>query len=237
MAEHRQSVRRASLSVEQLEDRLTPSASGFVTATYQYLLHRTPAASEVNFWVNQLLSNTRTVVANQIWSSQEHRIDEVTFYYQQYLQRQPDSPGLTFWVTQLVNGTLTEDAVQESFVNSTEYQLLHPSNTAFVQALYADVLFRAGSTPEVNAWVGVLQGGGSRTVVVLAFFQSMERIQGPNAPAGVEGVIAYYRDLLKRAPDTPGENFWVNFVLSGQGSLQATGVQFLASSEFDKLNP
>src|SRR5262249_35112503 len=66
--------RSAVLAIEPLEDRLALDATSFVTALYRDVLHRTPEAQGLSFWVQRIQSGTSNLqVATNFWESAEHR--------------------------------------------------------------------------------------------------------------------------------------------------------------------
>ncbi len=75
---------------------LLPDYSKEVASYYQTYLGRTPASSEISYWVSLLDSKTVSLsqVQQQIQNSQEAIIRG---FYLTYLQREPDYPGLTYW--------------------------------------------------------------------------------------------------------------------------------------------
>src|SRR5262249_39297734 len=222
-------ARRVTLGVEQLEDRLVLSDSGFIAATYVDILNRTAGQSEIQGWLNVIAAGgSHLVVATAIWQSPEHRGIQVDGYYQTYLHRASDPIGRNFWVAVFLRGTSEED-VQRGFMESTEFMNAHTDNTDFVNELYRDVLGRAGEPAGVAFWVGQLPAVGGRDPVIRAFLGSTER-----ATTTIDG---FYTNFLKRTADPAGEAFWLNAVQTGVLNLQGVGENILASREFDLLNP
>jgi hypothetical protein len=135
---------------------------------------------------------------------------------------------LNFWLAQLGAG-VTLDRLEAELAASAEYYVRQGFNdTAFVNALYRDVLGRVvPPTPgEVAGWVNALNQGASRLAVTLSFISTREY------RANV--VRQYYFDYLGRFPDLDGLNFWVAHMQFGQ---PRTFVQLglLTSDEF--FNP
>src|SRR5262249_19588998 len=114
--------------------------TAWVKTLYHDLLHRTPAAAEVNFWVGTVASGLpRDAVVQGLLGSWEYSQDRVAQFYQQYLHRSPDSAGLTAFVTALQNG-VSEASVQLEILSSVEFWLMHGGNAnGFVRALYTDL--------------------------------------------------------------------------------------------------
>ena len=105
--------------------------------------------------------------------------------YQAAFNRTPDSGGLGYWIAQLDNGTSLK-SVAQGFIGSAEFQHLYgssPSNAAFVDSLYHNILHRAGEQGGVDYWNGVLNSGTSKADVLVGFSESAEN------KAGVIGAI------------------------------------------------
>ncbi|MEL6736157.1 MAG: DUF4214 domain-containing protein, partial [Pseudomonadota bacterium] len=103
-----------------------------------------------------------------------------TEMYIAYFNRAPDAAGLLFWADAFATGTSIE-TIAGLFANSQEAQALFPSNagsSAFVEAVYLNVLGRASDPAGKAFWVGVLdQGTVSQGTFVL------EILKGARAPA------------------------------------------------------
>ena len=100
--------------------------------------------------------------------------------YEAAFNRNPDAGGLGFWIAQLDKGT-TLKTVAELFLSSAEFKALYgssPSNAAFVDSLYKNILDRAGEKGGVDYWNGVLNNGVSRADVLVSFSESAENKAG-----------------------------------------------------------
>ncbi len=98
--------------------------------------------------------------------------------YRAAFDRAPDEPGLGFWITQMDRGIGLID-VSRSFVGSPEFRQKygdHPTDAAFVDLLYQNVLHRAGETGGVTFWNTMLGQGVSRADVLAAFSESPENV-------------------------------------------------------------
>lgn len=75
---------------------------------YSTYLDRIPAQSELDYWVNKILSGSITTIQaqQQIQNSQEAVIRG---FYLTYLLRDPDAPGFTFWRTKNDEGLSLEE--------------------------------------------------------------------------------------------------------------------------------
>jgi hypothetical protein len=103
-------------------------------------------------------------------------LGQVYRLYQAAFDRTPDKVGFGFWLSVSDAGqTLT--AISQSFIDSAEFTDLYganTSNTAFVDALYGNILHRDGDATGVAFWNGVLDHGTSRADVLVEFAESVE---------------------------------------------------------------
>jgi hypothetical protein len=201
-----------------------PASVLYVEALYRTLLHRDPEAAGLADWVNQLDAGvTRLQVAQGIWESREHRGLQVDEYYTSYLHRTSDTAGRAFWVSTLLGG-VSEEAVQRGFLTSDEYRWAHPSTTAYLTELYADVLGRKLDPNGLAMWQQAAQNGASPAAIADGFLYSAEKDR--------QRVDSYYADYLGRAGEPAGVNSWLSQIQSGQQSPARIAEAFLASDEF-----
>jgi hypothetical protein len=97
--------------------------------------------------------------------------------YQAAFDRAPDADGLGYWIKMMDNGQ-TLQQVAAGFVASQEFASLYGPNASdsqFVNALYQNVLHRAGEAAGYNFWMAALeQHGASRATVLGSFSESAE---------------------------------------------------------------
>src|ERR1019366_1272625 len=118
-----QSSHRVHLELEALEERCVLSTAAYVTTLYVDLLHRVPAASEVNSWVMAINSWERinlnglspAAAATAFTTSPEYLNDTVRVAYQIYLNRTPAPSETAGWLAALQAG-LPETQLQASFL-------------------------------------------------------------------------------------------------------------------------
>jgi subtilase family serine protease len=131
----------------------------WIIGMYQNLLGRTPADSEVSYWLNQLANGELpTQVAYGFAASVERESQRVLADYQQYLGRSTSTAEVDYWVNQFVNHQDTNEQVIEGFIRSNEYFQGHYNNAAdWLFSVYQDVLGRAPDTAGYNFWLSVLE--------------------------------------------------------------------------------
>lgn len=96
--------------------------------------------------------------------------------YRAAFDRTPDSAGLGYWIGQLDKGVSQHD-VARNFVGSTEFKTLYgaaPSDAAYVDQLYKNVLHRPADTAGASYWGEALANGMSRADVLIMFSDSPE---------------------------------------------------------------
>src|SRR5262249_52789930 len=92
----------------------------------------------------------------------------------------------------------------------------------FVQALYNDLLGRAGFASEVDGWVSRLPSLGRQGVA-----SAIQR-----SPEALDWLVEkYYRQLFARPRDSTVKAFWVSRLLAG-ATAEKVIASFLSSAEF-----
>lgn len=163
--------------------------------------------------------------------------EQIVRLYRAVFGRAPDSGGFDYWTGEYRGGT-SLSAIADSFTASPEWRQRSGdglSNDAYVGALYRNVLDRDGDPEGVRYWIGLLDGGTSRTSVLLDFVDSNENLDatGTNPPLdSMESrVLRLYRAAFGRSPDQSGFDYWVGQHRGGQ-PIDVIGEQFLASDEW-----
>jgi Ca2+-binding RTX toxin-like protein len=175
--------------------------SDFVSLLYNNVLHRTPDAGGLAYWMGLLSSgHSRAEVVVGFTESAEDIADlaapvqqglwvqdgaaaEVARLYDTAFSRLPDATGLAYWTHALESGT-TLLQVAQGFIASAEFQGPYGAldNTGFVSLLYNNVLHRAPDAGGLAYWVSLLNTGqDSRAQEVVGFSESAEHV-GNTAP-------------------------------------------------------
>ena len=138
---------------------------------------------------------------------------QVAAFYDGVLGRQPDLAGLEYWQNQLSSGQQTMAGIAAAFLNSAEFLARFPSasapadhgganDSAFVTALYENILDRAPDAAGLAYWVGQLAGTSTRTSVLLSFTGSTENLQNISAANGgwlIDTALGNYSDATTSA--------------------------------------
>jgi len=109
--------------------------------------------------------------------------------YQATFNRTPDAAGLGYWIAQLDKGANIITNVAATFVTSPEFIAKYgsnPTNAAYVDNLYQNVLHRAGDSGGVTYWNQQLNSGAATKAFVLEQFATL-----PEGAANVAPTIAH----------------------------------------------
>jgi len=87
--------------------------------------------------------------------------EEISGLYLTTIGRSPDSDGVAYWVNEVMLGKLTVAQVGQSFFDQLEVKAKYDGldTTAFVQAVYQNVLGRDAEQAGLDYWVGQLNNG------------------------------------------------------------------------------
>lgn len=184
------------------------SNQAFVEQLYRFSFGREGLPSELAAWTGALNTGTsRTSVLVRFSESTEHHtltdavVDQglwvpnlnaiaVARLYDAALNRPPDVGGLVANASNLASSQASLQSIANSFVASSEFQALYGalSNQAFIEKLYLNVLDRPGEAAGVQNWVNALNGGLSRSAVVLQFSESPEHVSltAPRWEGGIQ---------------------------------------------------
>lgn len=96
--------------------------------------------------------------------------------YQAAFDRTPDTPGLSDWIRGMDAG-MTLQKVASGFIASDEFKNLYgndPTDTAFIDLLYQNVLDRAPDSAGQAYWLDELERGMTRELALIGFSESDE---------------------------------------------------------------
>jgi subtilisin-like proprotein convertase family protein len=227
-------VSTSSTLVITISSQSLDADSKFIRAIYQQALGRPGTIGEWNFWAQFLTSgNGRFTIANSIERSTEARTLTLDTWYQTYLGRAqaPKTSEIQFWLTAFSHGA-TEEQVLSSLLASAEYYNHAPtipgvtggtpSDSAFVQALFIQLLSRKASSSDIAFFTNLLPKIG-RQQLALALLTSTEYRSD-------QVTIYYGPTLLGRSvpPSSQEVSGWVNSGLD----LTSIRINFLASAEY-----
>jgi uncharacterized protein (TIGR03118 family) len=213
-----------------LQASVTGSANDrFVDQVYQDLLNRQADAAGLAFWTGALDQGaTRSQVVAGIESSTEYETDQVQNAYQQFLHRAADPAGVTFWVNFLQQGNTVEQ-MDAGIVSSQEYVQNRGggTNTGFLTALFQDALGRSLDSNAQTVFTQQFAAGATFNEVATEVFSSTEFQQ--------DLVKSDYQQLLNRAADTTGLNFYVATLQQGATDQQIAAIIAGSDEFFNRL--
>lgn len=156
--------------------------------------------------------------ANEILGSRQF----VTAAYQDVLGRAPDSDAVVnYWMGLIASG-MSRGSMASAFNNSDEYR-----NKKIVEA-YSQALNRNPDPSGASYWLGVMQRGQlSPEDVYSTFLYSDEMYFGQGGGTNEGYVSALYQELLGRAPDPQGLQYWTSRLNRGEPrSIISTSMWF-----------
>jgi hypothetical protein len=178
----------------------------------------------------------------------------VDHYYQSILRRPPDPGGKTFWEGEVVRilslGMNLKEAYRVmagQFFTSPEYLSLNRPDSDFVTDLYRTFFQRDPDPGGMNFWLGQLNAGLPRDIVMFSFLFSTEfasfmtRLYGDTGVrAEVDTVVDFYRGILGRLADDAGFGFWLGQFRTAQcqgaaaviAQVESISSQFIESAEY-----
>lgn len=190
-----------------------PNAEAIVANLYHDVLDRNPTSQEVADAVALLGGSAEPVdLARQILTTTEYRELMLNAFYVRLLERAPDPQGTAYWLERLAQGD-GEQQVLAGIVASDEYFAAQGGAAqSFIDAVYADLLGRAGDNTGSQYWLGRLQAGDTRHAIALGFAAAEEfRALLVNDPSLAFGPIgSWYQNYLGRDADDGGRDYWVS---------------------------
>ena len=202
---------------------------------------------------NQFNENCQTVM-----SSKPVR-DFLKRMYSICMGREADAGGLNYWTENLLTGKLNGKKKKKSFVFSNEFTGKNYCNRHFVQQIYPALMGREPDTGGFNYWVGKLDSGEKREVILNSFACTAEyknlceaagfgtgtaievpkygtQPYGPCAICGektkvVQFVERLYTKCLNRNAETGGLNYWSKALCNHTVTAQSLLHSFFLSAE------
>lgn len=182
---------------------------------YQGILGRDADLQGAKDFVGAVNGGTSlTDIANLFLNSSEVKdvvnAADINDLYQALLGRDADEQGASDWAGLLANGGSLSD-IAAAIAVSQEAIAADESNGEFVRDLYENVLGREAEEEGLNAWVGQLFNGASRSEVASAIVGSAEAQTKSDADF-IEGL---YQTALGRDSDATGKAAWLGLLANG----------------------
>jgi hypothetical protein len=166
---------------------------------------------------------------------------------------------LNYWISEIERIIALGLDVKEGFIalgklffNSSEYVAKNKNTGEYIIDLYETFLHRTPEKSEINYWIGEIDGGLTRNLVLNNFIFSEEFLLfmeevfcvNPDIRPEYELVNDLYRGFLSRLPEDSGFNFWLNEMQVAQCNGEAEvrdltnqiGLYFIHSPEYADRN-
>ncbi|HYI60920.1 MAG TPA: DUF4214 domain-containing protein [Acidimicrobiales bacterium] len=160
-------------------------------------------------------------------SAYDNARDFVAQQYEDVLRRTPSTASRNKWAADIISGQLDGDGLIRTFLNTEEFQDRGPE----VLRAYRALLGRAADLPGYDYWYGRLASGTSLETMASSFSNSSEFHGLYDGLTNGQFVDAIYQNILGRAPDTAGRNFWIS-ELNGGRSRGSVALAVSRSSEY-----
>jgi hypothetical protein len=151
---------------------------------------------------------------------------QVSRLYDAVLGRPGEADGLRFWIDKLETGSMKLVEAAEGFIKSEEFETRFglDDTKSFLTNVYKNVLDRGPDSEGLSFWIEKMDGGMSKSDVILNFSESRENLQrfSGDHPSGIfimnESAIEVsrlYNMALGRMPDGDGMQNWLKAVSAG----------------------
>lgn len=202
-----------------------PDFDHWLDNLYQALLGRDFAPAERQYYVNiHAAGASRDDIVQGFINSPERRGNIIAGWYDRYLNRALDAGGRSHWLG--VWAQSGAEAVEAGILSSGEFfQFVGGTNSAWVDAMYAQVLGRTAGASEKQFWLDKANLS-QRQLLSQQFVSSDEH--------RLLGIASWYRIYLGRNPETGGAQYWLQKQKSGfkPEKIQSS---ILTSLEFQKM--
>ncbi|HWB12355.1 MAG TPA: DUF4214 domain-containing protein [Pirellulales bacterium] len=156
--------------------------------------------------------------------------------YRELLGREPEPQGDAFWIGVLSpqNNAVTRAEVIQGFLNSPEYK------SHFITSLYEIFLGRAPDASGMAFWTAKMgnpgtpggHAGSADEKSILAAFLGSDELFVKSGGTSQGWINTMYEDLLGRAADPTGLNFWTNdLAIRGATNRDAVADDLLGTPE------
>lgn len=209
---------------------------------FQAHLGRAPTGDEQAQWARAMadgtsLADVSASLASSVEASQANvGVDDfLGNLYRGTLGREPDAEGLAWWRAQMTDHGLTRAQAAIDFVASAEHQTLRQSlfttNQAELDGLYKAFFGRSVDQSGLDFWMQASANGVDLKTMAAQLTASTEFAAHAAGMSTQDVVTGIYTQLLGRAPDQAGLDFWTAQVDSG-APISLIGAAIVGSDEF-----
>jgi fibronectin type 3 domain-containing protein len=195
-----------------------------LAALYRDILNRAPDPIGWTSFLPQLVAGvSRQSIAQSLLTSPERYGIVVDTLYATYLNRAADPGGRGYWVGRLIAGA-SEDSVAIGLMSSVEFNQIDAGDTAFIEALYGDILGRASDPGGLSTYQTMLGAGRGRADVISALMNCTERYR--------RVVDQAYLELFDRHAEAGGLDTWSKQLQSGKLTARTLDVALISVLEY-----
>jgi Domain of unknown function (DUF4214) len=169
---------------------------------------------------NPLVKDNDVFSNNQLFAMQQYR---------DFLSREGEAGGVNFWTQELNAGRQTRQSMVVSFTTSGEFDTL----VAPMARLYFGTFLRIPDYPGLLFWTDEYRSGRRSLINIAEAFATVPEFTNRYGNIDNAGFVnLLYQNILQRAPDQAGLNFWVGEINSGRLTRGGMLAQFTESDEF-----
>ncbi len=176
------------------------------------LEQRMPTAAEMQAWTAYLNGDgqTETLLA-QAFPYGLSDTDYVQAVFQGFLCRAADAGALDAFSAGLAAGTVTHGSLVDAIMGSAEFN----AYVAPVARLYLAAFQRVPDEPGLINWVNYMRAGNTLDAIGDAFAASQEFTNRYGTLSDTDFVTQLYQNVLGRAPDSAGLQYWTHLLATG----------------------
>lgn len=200
----------------------------YVAATYLDLLGRAADPGGLAYWTFVLEQRVpRVSFARSLAFGDEGRRHAIQGLYDTIFGRAPTIHELGYWAGNLGAG-LPLDAIRAQLYGSIEYfNDAGATASAYVAALYQDILGRPADSSGAAYFTGLLATGTSRSTVASRFVTSAE--------GRTRLIVGYWNAFLGRNPAQPEIGAWLLILGSGTPELELVSALAASGEYYSRL--
>ena len=193
---------------------------------FQTLLGRPIDTATQNAFVNQLANGgSRAGIAQAIYNSTEHHMDQTNALYQSILHRAPTAAELQTSVASLNAGATTQ-ALGQQLYTSAEFQQQNNTSQSLVGTLYADITGKLPTSIQNQASVQALDNTPLNQIV-----QNLQ-----NSLDALSNVVnGIFRSILQRNATTSELSSYATSLLNNSLNESSLTLTLLNSQEYSNL--
>ncbi len=199
----------------------------YLVDTYQALLGRSVDGTGLDYQLNVIKSGgdrSRRIVTYGLLFSAEGSRQEVQRAYADLLDRSPEPAGADYWTDHLQGHGVLD--LRVLLLASDEYHSrAGGSDTAWLRAVYRDVLGRSVDDAGLAYWRDAARRGVARPLIVAGIYVSDEALG--------QRVDTYYAEALGRTP-TAGERSGAIGIIRADGERGLRALVWASDERFER---